>query len=370
METQVAINWRAALERAQTGYVYEAAGCFDDNSEAANLFRGLLVFESEPELGKDLFAKAARSADVELANQAAIYEARSYEYLGQPEEGRILIRDVLKRDLMPHLRAHALFVLAVLQVSTPRRAMTTLNRIKIDDLLPGMKGRVYLLRGKVQSDLGKFGIALIEYAGAASFFEEAGHVQGVAHAYNNLASIYRRLKEFSKAHESVDTAIRLVSQTDPFIPQFLDQKAQIFLAEKNYLDAERIAIKAVGLVHGTNRQNVLCENLCTLGLAYAGLKNYPPAGATFASAKDIADRLDSPDLLLKVARSRRDAAQMVLRDSELEMAELALRLCGGSYRAAAKQLEMTHTGIIKLLKRSSRRAGTEVTTNSIYKPVK
>lgn len=371
METKVTTKWQDWVEQAQSGFGESLLLLLNgDSGPEACLIKGLLIFESDPETGKELFAKAGRSSDIDIANQAAIYEARTYEYLGQPDEGKILIREVLKRrDLKPYLRAHALFVFAVFQLPMPKRAMTTLNRIKINVLSASMKGRVFLLRGKVQADLGKLDAALIEYSGAAAYFDEAGHTRGVAHAHNNRASVYRKLKRFTEAHESVDKAISLVPKTDPFIPQFLDQKARVFLAEKKYVDAERVAIKAVGLVHGTDRQRVLCENLCTLGLAYAGLKNYSPAGAAFVGARDIADHLDNPDLLLTVAKARRDAALIFLRDSEIEMAETALMICDGAMRAAAKKIDFSPAGLRKLLKRNSRDVGTSETTNRIYKSV-
>lgn len=355
METSVTTNLWALVESALNGDLQTVAEAADHCPADLSCFlRGLLLFEAEPEAGKDLFARAARSEDCELADQAAIYEARCFEYTSQWEEGRIMIREVLKRDLTPRLRGHALFVLACLQSNMPKRALGTLDEIEIDHLCAGLKGRVYTVRGRMQGRLKRYDSALIEYAGAVSFYEEAGHITGAAHAHNNRAGIFRRQRNYAEAHESVDTAISLISESDPFMPEFLDQKARIYNDEKNYIHAADLAERASRIASGSTKGHVLCECLCTLGIASAGLKNYATAGAAFARAKEVAEEFNSTEMMLEVAKSRFEAAGMVLKDSEIEMVELALTLCSGSYRAAAERIDFSHTGIMKLLKRNSR----------------
>lgn len=355
METRVAINWRGYLEAAQNGARGEvAAAVAGDSSPEGCLLNGYLIFEAEPEKAKGLFARAKESRDPDVVHQACIYDARAYEYLGQPDEGRILIRSLLdQNDLKPEYRAQALFVLAVLQVNTPKRALTTLNQINLTGLSAGLQGRIFMLRAKLQSDATNYIDALIEYAGAAAFFEDAGHVEGVAHVLNNRASVERKLGLFDDAHLSVDKAISMVPSDYPFLAQFLDLKAQIYLSESRFVEAEQVATSAVELVKDTDRRAVLCENLCTLGRACAGQQKYPVSMSVFSRAAEIAEQLDDPELLFKVTSARKESAEKFIEEAELQLAELALMISEGSQRTAAKKLGLSHTGIQKLLKRNS-----------------
>lgn len=371
METRVTTNWRELLEQAQNGARAPVSEMVEsDRSPEGCLLHGYLIFESQPEAAKALFAHAKTSDDVDVVHQASIYEARCYEFLGQPEEGKVLIRLLLDRKLKPEYRAQALWVLAICQAGMPKRALSTLNRIVIDGLAASLKGRVFLLRAKVKSHLGRQDEALVDYAGAASFFEEIGDVHGLAHVLNNRAFVELRIKQYQEAHASVDRAVVLVPRSYPFLPQFVDLKAQIFLAQGRFVEAQRFAARAVALARALDRQDIICENLCTLALAHVGLKTYPPASAALAEAKTIAERLDNAHLEFKVVSSRRDAAQIVVKDTEVEMAELALKLCDGSYRAAAKKIGLTHTGIIKLLARNSRKWKPKKPQSLIPKPCK
>lgn len=353
METQVT-SWRECLTEAENGRVRAARRlAASDASQAASLLAGYLIFTARPGDAKDLFAKAQRGNDVEIAQEAYVYEARCYEFLGQPDEGLILIRSVLGKDLLPTVKAHALYVFSVFQVGAAR-ALKTLDLIDLSCVTAGRKGRIFQRRARLQADLGKYDQALIDYAGAAAYFEEAGNLAGVAHAHNNRASVYRRLRRFADAHEAADQALSLLPKGDPFEANFLDQKARVFLDEGKFVEAEPFAVRAVTLVENTDRLAVQCENLCTLARAYAGQRNHADASASFTRAEEIATNLGNTDLKFALTNSRRDAAKEFLRATEVELAELALQLCEGSYRAAAKLLGMTHPGLIKLLARNSR----------------
>lgn len=355
MATRVTTIWRALLEQAQDGKGAEVAEAVaGDQTPEGCLLNGYLIYESEPERAKELFARAKESDDRDVVHQASIYEARSYEWLGQPDEGRILIRFLLEQnDLKSEYRAQALFVLAVLQVNTPKRALATLNQIDLAGLGSGLQGRIFMLRAKLQSDATNYLDALIEYSGAAAFFEEAGHVEGVAHVLNNRASVERKLGLYAEAHHSVDKAISMVSENYPFLAQFLDLKAQIYLSESRHAEAEQIATRAVELVQDTDRRAVLCENLCTLGTACAGQQKFALSFSAYSRAAEIAEQLDDADLLFKVTSARKQSAERFIKEAEVLLAELALKMSEGSLRAAAKKLDISHQGLMKLLKRNS-----------------
>ena len=369
METQVT-SWRECLDEAENGRADGARRLAASGAtQAASLLAGYLIYTARPGDAKDLFAKAQRGNDTEVAQEACVYEARCYEYLGQPDEGLILIRSVIGRDLLPKVRAHALYVLSVFQVG-PARALKALDQIDLSCVTAGRKGRIFQRRARLQADMQKYDQALIDYAGAAAYFEEAGNLAGVAHTHNNRASVYRKLKRFADAHEAADKALSLLPRDDPFEANFLDQKAQVFLAEGKFIDAEPIARRAVSLVENTDRLAVLCENLCTLARAYAGQRNHADASAAFRRAEGIVTSLGNTELQFALTNSRRDAAKEFLRATEVELAELALQMCAGSYRAAAKKLGLTHSGLIKLLARNSRQWKPKKPQSLIYKSLK
>lgn len=354
MET-VVTSWRECLDDAENGRVLGARRLAASGAgQAASLLAGYLIYTARPGHAKDLFAQAQRGDDVEISQEAYVYEARCYEYLGQPDEGLILIRSVLGRNLLPTVKAHALYVLSVFQVGAAR-SLRTLDQIDLSCVSAGRKGRIFQRRARLEAELGKHDQALIDYAGAAAYFEEAGNLAGVAHTHNNRASVYRKLKRFADAHDAADKALSLLPKGDPFEANFLDQKARVFLDEGRFVEAKPVALRAVALVENTDRVAVLCENLCTLARAYAGQRNHADASASFRRAEAIVANLGNTELQFALTNSRRDAAKEFLRATEVELAELALQMCAGSYRAAAKKLGITHSGLIKLLARNSRR---------------
>ncbi len=370
MGTVVTTFWRELLDEAENGRVLAAREYAKSHStQAATLLGGYLIYTSHPGDAKDLFARAQRGEDLQIAQEACVYEARCYEYLGQPDEGLILIRSVLAKDLFPAVKAHALYVLSVFQ-GGGAQSLKTLCQIDLSVVTAGRKGRVFQRRARLQADMGKYDQALIEYAGAAAYFEEAGNRAGVAHAYNNKASVYRRLKRFADAHEAASAALSTLPKGDPFEANFLDQKAQVFLAEGKFDEAETIALRAVSLVEDTDRRATLCENLFTLARSYAGRRNYADASATFRRAEAIVNQLGSTELRFGLITSRRDAAKEFLRATEVELAEIALQMSDGSYRAAAKRLGLTHPGLIKLLARNSRQWKPKKPKSIIVKPLK
>lgn len=370
--TKVAtFGWRVLLERAQNGERLAVADCLgSDHSPEACLVRGALVYESDPAEGKHFFAIAARASDPYVADQARIYEAKACEFLGQQDEGRKLIRDLLKRNLDPRLKYHALIVSAGLHIHAPKRALRALDKINVNALSLGMAGRFYTVRGRAFRYLGEYDKALIAYAGAVAFYEQAGHVHGIAHASNNLAWVYRSLKRFSEAHDAADRAISIVGYEDPFVAQFLDTKAQIFLNEKEFNKAEVVALRALRMVQESGRRGVLCEHFCTLGRAYAGQEKYGLAVSAYVDAAALAEELDDPELLFKAISGCKEMAQKFVRESDLKLAELAMRMDGFSSRAAAKKLGITRQGLQKLLARNSRKWQPKLPQTSICKPLK
>lgn len=354
MVTKVTSKPLRALALAQNGRRGEAEEMLSDRdvSGEALLARGYLCMASDPGSAKDLLAQSRRLLPTDLSHLAAVYEARAYEYLGQVAEGRVLINEVLKQPLSGEVKAQALLVRAVFYMYAPMRALKSLEQIDLSGLGPGLKGRIHNQRARVFSELQRFDQALLEYAGAASFFEEAGDFAGVAHAYNNQAAVERKLLKFADAHESVDRALALATADDPFIPAFMDHKAQIFLQQNQTVEAETWARKAVALTNAAQQTASYIECTCTLAYAVALQERYPEASLLFSEIYTLARSLDSNELLFRITAIRKQLAEDFAKRSELELMERALAITNGSYRGAAKLLNMTHPALIKALKQS------------------
>lgn len=352
METKVTIDgWQDLLAMAESGRSVTISP--DDTSPEACLIRGYLLLTSQPEKAKELLTKAQKSDDRDCASLAAVYEARAYEYLGQCDEGRILIRAVLDSpNLNAEIRALGMVVLSIFQ--SPGRAQATLREIDLDGLRPGLKARICTRLGRLLANDKEHDKAFIEYAGATTYYEEASDLKGAAHAHNNVASVLRRLGKYVEAHESVDTALRTVGD-DAARSSFLDQKARIFLEEQKFIEAENYARQAVEITEANDCPVGHCENLCTLGRALWGQRKYHPASEVLSRARSIAERMDSAELLFMAIGARRRCAEDFVKIADVQLAELALKICDGSYRAAGKMLNISHTAIIKQLEKNSRR---------------
>lgn len=291
------------------------------------------------ESAKDRWSERFREGDPE----AGIKLACCYEMTGETSEGLDIIEEVLKFDLDPELRAKALLRKAVLQMDLPGLAWSTIKKAPLD-VSAEVRGKIHNQRGRILKELRRFDNAILEYTAAAVYFEEAGAAELMGHAYNNLASVYRLKARFEDAHESVDRAIALWQHYE-YLPHALDQKALIYIDQKEYNKAFRLSSQS--LVGLEDRHRWRAEFMATRAKAQAGLDRFLDSHLSIESALEVCDYLNDENLRLEILSAQKTACDIIHQHAVKECLALALKLTGGSERQAANKLKINRSALRK-----------------------
>lgn len=150
----------------------------------------------------------------------------------------------------------------------------------------------------VQSQQGiNFDRALIEFAAAAFYFEQAGHARYCARVENNLAMLHLQLKRYEEAHAHLDRALKLFAelQDSGSTAQVRETCARVFLAEGRHVEAERMVSLAVRQLEGGGEQSLLAEALVTHGTVLCRLNNFTAAEDAFTRALTVAEAAGDTD---------------------------------------------------------------------------
>ncbi|HKU73363.1 MAG TPA: hypothetical protein VJR02_05555 [Pyrinomonadaceae bacterium] len=134
--------------------------------------------------------------------------------------------------------------------------------------------------------------AIKHYEEADYHFTLARNTVYCAHVKNNVGYLFFKLSRFRKAHEYLDHARRLlVSIKDKVrVAQVDDTRAQVFLAQQDYAQAEAIARYSVSSFRKAGRQCFLAEALVTHGIALARLTKTVRAQLALQEAAEVAQR--------------------------------------------------------------------------------
>src|SRR5882724_10384401 len=110
---------------------------------------------------------------------------------------------------------------------------------------------------------------------------------------NNVGLILFNLSRFKEAHRYLDEARRLgVSIKNKVQTAEIDEsRAQVFIAEKKYKEAEAVAKGAVRVLEKSGHQCLLADALVTQGIALARLKRTDHAQFTFQKAIEVAHQV-------------------------------------------------------------------------------
>jgi len=291
---------------------------------------------------KDYLSESVRLFGPEpLADKARAQLAMAYYRSGELVEAKAILANVPESF-------DSLLARAVIETeSRPQATLTLLARASKYETVPGMEGRLHNHRAMALRRLRKFDRAIIEYEAAIFSFEQAGSNQHIAMMSNNLAGLLTDRGQYSKAHQYVDRAIGIL--TDHHLAKAYDQKALIFLAEKNAVEAEAFASKANGLLEISDMKAWLAESLVTRAKILAELEqDWRPL---LNRARGIADDLDSPQVRILVAKGRKEIAEIVLRQKDRALLELAWLQTGGNYRATADRLGVCHRAVEKAVRK-------------------
>src|ERR1043166_5628382 len=116
--------------------------------------------------------------------------------------------------------------------------------------------------------------ALVEFAAASYHFEQAGHYRFLGRVENNVGYLFATIARFEEAHEHLTRARVLLNSVGDHggAAGAEDTRAQAFLLEGKYGEAEKVARHAVHALRQGGEQALLAEALTTYGRALARLK--------------------------------------------------------------------------------------------------
>lgn len=134
--------------------------------------------------------------------------------------------------------------------------------------------------------------ALIEYAAASFYFEQAAHKRFQACVENNLGFLLGSIGRFEDAHEHLDRAQMLMTRLKDSVHlgQVDETRARVMLAEGRTVDAEKIARSAVRVLEKGDELSLLAEALTTHGISLARLNHTGPAHAALERAIDVSNQ--------------------------------------------------------------------------------
>jgi len=262
---------------------------------------------------RDLITESITLYDA-IGDSRKVAEARAelaqcYWRAGANDEARIWLSAALERlTTGGNARANALLVLSsvewaesrykqVLKILTENaRLFERINNETIKGTYHNQLGitlRAIGSTSKKRSDY--FQRAITEYRAADEHFKRARHVIFRAHVKNNIAFVLRELRRFKEAHQHLEQARRLFMRARDSVrtSQVDESRAQLFIAEGKYKEAEQLARNAGRSFERAGRQCFLAEALVTQGIALARLHETEHAQFIFQRAIETAHQAGS-----------------------------------------------------------------------------
>lgn len=262
------------------------------------------------EAAKDFISESIRIYE-SVGDQQKIASAHAelaycYWCDGALNEARIMFQKALQKlTTQGNTRARALLGLAVVewsdsQLSEARRILTENASLFNKITNHAIKGAFHSHLANVLTNLATlekrndhFQLAIDEYEKADDQFRLARNVIFRADVKNNVGFLLYKLSRFKKAHECLNEARRLrVRVKDRIgIAQIDDTRANVFIAQNKFKEAEAIAKNAVRVLERSGHQCLLTDALITHGIALARLKQFDRARFTFQKAIEVAHQV-------------------------------------------------------------------------------
>ena len=276
-----------------TGWIGSKEGIEEAQETAKNLISESITFYES--VGD---TKQIASARAELAY--------CYWRQGAFDEARIIFNESLsKLTAEGNTRARALLRLAILEWSASRhddaRKILTENASLFEKISNhAIKGNYHNQLALVLRELGSalksddyFRKAIRAYQQADHHFKLARNTVFRADVKNNLGFILKKLNRFKEAHRYLGEARRLMASVKDKIEvaQIDDTRAQVFIAEKKFAQAEQVARVTVRTLEKSGRQCLLADALVTHGIALARMKQFERAQFTFQKAISVAHQV-------------------------------------------------------------------------------
>ncbi|HEX7774415.1 MAG TPA: helix-turn-helix domain-containing protein [Pyrinomonadaceae bacterium] len=306
---------------------------------------------------------------------AAVHAELGYCYwrAGALEEARIWFTEAI--DHLPvegYTRANALFGLSVVEWSALRFKESL--RILTENAPLFKKINNHTLKGVYHMQVGmvlrklvspenkaiEFSRILGEYTEADKHFK-AGHNKIFrAHVLNNIGNLFCDQSNFSEAHKYLDHARRLTVNIKNKVKtaQVDESRAQLFIAERKYAEAESVARHAVKTFQKSGHQLFLAEALTTHGITLARLGNTGRARLTLQRAIEITHQAGS----LNCA----GIAALTLIE---EISDLSAEMLAAAYEQAVEWLDQAQSNELLLrFKAAGKKLATTLRTEAQISP--
>ena len=276
-----------------TGWLGSKEGIEDAQETAKNLIsQSISFYESTGDKRK------VAAGRVELAI--------CYWREGALNEARIMFSEALQElTTEGNTRAHAVLRLAILEWSASRYGEAL--RILRDNALLFKKISNLALKGNYHNQLAMvlrklatsenrehfLQQAIGEYQEADAYFKSAHNIVFRANVKNNVGNVLRQMSRFTEAHKYLGEARRLMTILKDKVgtAQIDDTRAQVFIAEQKFAEAERVARSAVWSLERSGRQCLLADALITHGIALARMDQPERAQAVFERAMEVAHQV-------------------------------------------------------------------------------
>jgi tetratricopeptide (TPR) repeat protein len=300
-----------------------------------------------------------------LGDSKKVAEARTelaycYWRAGANDEARILFSTALERlTTEGNTRANALLGLSVVEWSAARydeswRILTSnaplfkkITNHTLKGFYHNQSAMTLRTLATERNRADYFQRAIKHYEHADYHFTLARHTIYRAHVKNNVGYLLFKLSRFRKAHDYLDHARRLlVSVRDRVrVGQVDDTRAQVFIAQQKYAQAEIAARNAVSSFRKAGRQCFLAEALVTQGIALARLTRTVRAQSTLQEAAEVAHSAG--------ALNQAGVAALTLIE---EIDQLPLDLLLNAYDKASEWLaEVQSAGLLARLNQAARK---------------
>jgi tetratricopeptide (TPR) repeat protein len=269
-------------------------------------------FKEGQEFGRDLISESVTyyesTGDVKMVAAGRVELACCYWREGSLNEARIMLNLALpKLTIEGNTRARAFLTLAVVEWSASRYSEAL--RILIDNeplfekiTNSAIKGGYHNQLATVLAEIAAaekrddyFQRAIRHYQEADRYFNLAHNTPYRADVKNNLGFLLSKLSRFKQARTYLEEARRLaVSIRDKrAIAQIDHTRAQVFIDEEKYKEAESAARSAVAGLEKTGHQWLLADALTTHGIALARLHKEERALFAFQKAIEVSQQVEA-----------------------------------------------------------------------------
>jgi tetratricopeptide (TPR) repeat protein len=266
------------------------------------------------EFAKDLISASTEIFEslglVEKVAEARVDLAVCYWREGALDEARVALRLVLEslQESSSEQKLRALLNSAIVEstaVNDQEALRICIEAVPTFDLSSNevLKGKFHNTYATILKNLGTsknredyIDRALVEFAAASYHLERGGDTRFRGLVENNLGSLFATIRKFDEAHHHLTKARSLLLKVgdQSGAANTEDNRAQAFILQGDYNEAERTARRAVHTLRRGGEQAVLAEALTTHGKALARLNQTEVAKTTLDQAVEIAQIAGSP----------------------------------------------------------------------------